>query len=62
MLHVLISVLSVTLNCFIHATLVIFGDSLIRQGFHFVCLELGYVEDEIFKKRQENDVSIHLQY
>ena len=24
------------------------------------CLELGYVEDEIFKKRQENDVRILL--
>ena len=23
----------------------------------YVCLELGYVEDEIFKKRQANDVS-----
>ena len=26
----------------------------------FFCVELGYVEDEIFKKRQENDVRILL--
>lgn len=25
--------------------------------FILVCLELGYVEDEIFKKRQQNEVS-----
>jgi len=30
------------------------------RTFSFICVELGYVEDEIFKKRQENDVSILL--
>jgi len=29
----------------------------IMKTFSFICVELGYVEDEIFKKRQENDVS-----
>ena len=30
----------------------------IMKGLSFFFVELGYVEDEIFKKRQENDVSI----
>lgn len=30
------------------------------KGLSFFFVELGYVEDEIFKKRQENDVSIHV--
>lgn len=31
-----------------------------KEKFSFIFVELGYVEDEIFKKRQENDVSILL--
>lgn len=29
------------------------------SSFLFIFLELGYVEDEIFKKRQENEVGIY---
>ena len=32
----------------------------IMKGLSLFFVELGYVEDEIFKKRQENDVSILL--
>lgn len=32
----------------------------IMKELSFIFVELGYVEDEIFKKRQENDVSILL--
>ena len=29
------------------------------SSFLFIFVELGYVEDEIFKKRQENEVGIY---
>ena len=29
------------------------------SSFLFIFVELGYVEDEIFKKRQENEVCIY---
>lgn len=32
----------------------------IMKGLSLFFVELGYVEDEIFKKRQENDVGIHV--